>query len=520
MIDFFIDGVPVQAEKGETVIQAATRAGINIPSFCWHPHLSVPGNCRICMVEVEAEGGAWFDIACNMPVTKDMRVLTDSEKVRELRKDTMQFITLNHPVDCGICNKSGECLLQDHHYAHNGQPSLSRDAKTHATKFYPLSDRIMLDNERCIMCSRCVRFTDEVSKSHALGVINRGDHALIRPNTEVDFNYDPYSDNVIDICPVGALLSTELLDHARVWYLKSTQSVCPGCERGCNINIWHRKPEWKLNALSPRLNTSIDRVTPLENPDVNGPWTCNKARDLAKILERPRAEQPMVKGAPVSVENAVRAAASMIGMAKSAVALVSSWGSNEELAAYHSTLAGSFTNYVKADHLPVPGERIEDDVLIKADKNPNRFAARAMFDAMPDNATNALPSGTDLVLVWGEGASLDAVPTSARVILLGSYAHDDNNRADVFIPISVQTERNGHYTNFAGVISEFQQCFQKASTVSHATMLFEAIFSAMTGGGALAAAGVTEGGARNADMLLSSPTPTTPNNVMPQSGLN
>lgn len=518
MIEFFIDGVPCTAENGQTVIQAALAAGVRIPSFCWHPELSVPGNCRICMVEVEAEGGAWFDIACNMPVTKGMRVLTDSEKVRELRKDTMQFITLNHPVDCGICNKSGECLLQDHHYAYNGQPSLSRDSKTHATKFYPLSDRIMLDNERCIMCSRCVRFTDEISKSRALGVINRGDHSLIRPNEEVDFNDDPYSDNIVDICPVGALLSRQLLDHARVWYLKATPSICPGCERGCNINIWHRKPEWKLNALSPRLNNSIDRVTPLENPAVNGPWTCNKARDLSVILERPRAEQAMLVGVAASVEDSVRVAASLISQAKKAVALISSWGSNEELSVYHSTLAPSFTNYVKADHVPLPGERIEDDVLIKPDKNPNRFAARALFDAIPNDPSSAL-TAADLVLVWGEGAPIASIPASARVITLDSYASDDHARADVFIPISVQTERNGHYTNFEGTVSEFQQCFQKASGVSHAESLFEAILSAMAGGGAIAAAGVSESGAHNADMLLSAPTPTTPQTTLPNSGL-
>ena len=507
MIEFFIDGAPATAENGQTVIQAAAAAGVMIPSFCWHKHLSVPGNCRICMVEIEQDGGEpWFDIACNMPVTKGMRVLTDSAKVRELRQDIMQFITLNHPVDCGICNKSGECLLQDHHYAYNGQPSLSRDSKTHATKFYPLSNRIMLDNERCIMCSRCVRFTDEISKSHALGVLNRGDYSLIRPNSDVDFNDDPYSDNVIDICPVGALLSTELLDHARVWYLKDTPSVCPGCERGCNINIWHRKTEWKLNALSPRLNTSIDRVTPLDNPDVNGPWTCNKARDLAKILERPRAEQSMVKGVAVGLEEAVRAAGAIIATAKQGVALVSSWGSNEDLAAYHTTLAPSFTNYVKADHVPVPGERIEDDILIKADKNPNRFAARALFDALPNNAADAIPTGTDVVLVWGEGASLASVPSSARVILLSSYAHDDNARVDVFIPISVQTERNGHYTNFAGIVSEFQQCFQKASGVAHADALFEAMFSCMSGGEATLAEPLPS----NQRMMLSGPMPTVP----------
>ncbi len=477
MTEFFIDGQPVTAENGQTVIQAAHSAGILLPSFCWHPQLSVPGNCRICMVEVEDErgGDAWFDISCNMPVTKGMRVLTDSAKVRELRKDTMQFITLNHPVDCGICNKSGECLLQDHHYAYNGQASLSRDSKTHATKFFPLSKRIMLDNERCIMCSRCVRFTDEISKSHALGVVNRGDHALIRPSADVNFDDDPYSDNVIDICPVGALLSRNLLDHSRVWYLKATPSVCPGCERGCSINIWHRKDSWKLNALDPRLNTSIDRVTPLENPAVNGPWTCNKARDLSLIFERPRAIQPMINGADVALTDAVNAAAALIASAKNAVALISSWGSNEELTTYNATLAPSFTNYVKTDWVPMPAERIEDDVLIKADKNPNRFAARALFNAMPDDASQAFPANTDLVLVWGEGANLDAVPKSAKVIVLNSYAQPINNSAHVFIPISVQTERHGHYTNFEGTVTAFEQCFPKYTHVADADALFESL---------------------------------------------
>jgi NADH-quinone oxidoreductase subunit G len=181
MTEFFINGQPVTAGDNQTVMQAAKANGFFIPYFCWHPQLSVPGNCRICMVEVEADGGGWMDIACNMPVTKGMRVLTDSDKVRARRKETLQFITLNHPVDCGICDKAGECTLQDYHYEYNGSPSISRDAKVHATKHFPLSKRIVLDNERCIMCTRCVRFTREVSKTHALGVQSRGDHSLIRP---------------------------------------------------------------------------------------------------------------------------------------------------------------------------------------------------------------------------------------------------------------------------------------------------------------------------------------------------
>jgi NADH-quinone oxidoreductase subunit G len=475
MIEFFINGQPVQAEDNQTVMQAAKANGFFIPYFCWHPQLSVPGNCRICMVEVEAEGGGWMDIACNMPVTKGMRVLTDSDKVRARRKETLQFITLNHPVDCGICDKAGECTLQDYHYEYNGSPSISRDAKVHATKHYALSERIVLDNERCILCTRCVRFTREVSKTHALGVQNRGDHSLIRPVEDGAFENDPYSDNVIDICPVGALLSRPFLHKARVWYLKPTRSVCPGCERGCTVNIWHRKTEWKLKALDQKQNERIDRVTPLENPAANsnqGPWICNKGRDLAQIFERARAEQAMHKGRPVELQAAIDSARSLINAARNPVALVSSWASNEELAAFQATLAPRMACYVKPDWQPAAGERLEDDLLIRPDKNPNTAAARELYLGLPADAGATFPPECDLVLVWGEGFSFAQLPPKAKIVYLNSWLQPENGHADVFLPISVMTERGGHYTNFQGVVSAFEACFAKKPGVTDAEQLF------------------------------------------------
>jgi NADH-quinone oxidoreductase subunit G len=474
MLEFFINGQPVEAEEGQTVMQAARANGFFIPYFCWHPQLSVPGNCRICCVEIEAEGGGWLDIACNMPVTKGMRVLTDSERVLARRKETLQFITLNHPVDCGICDKAGECTLQDYHYQYNGSPSISRDAKVHATKHYPLSERIVLDNERCIMCTRCVRFTREISKSHALGVQNRGDHSLIRPVEDGAFERDAYSDNVIDICPVGALLSRPFLHKARVWYLEPTPSVCPGCERGCNIDLWHRKHEWKLQRLDPQQNARIDRVTPRENPAVNGPWICNKARDLAQIFERARAEQAMLKGQSVTLNGAIERARALIAAARQPVALVSSWGSNEELAAFQAALGARFSSHVKVDWLPAAGECVEDELLIKADKNPNTAAARALFPG-PVAARTAFEPATDLVLVWGEGFNFADLPAGAKIIYLNSWLQPENGHADVFIPISVMTERSGHYTNFAGVVSGFEPCFEKKPGVVDAQALFAAL---------------------------------------------
>ena len=170
---------------------------------------------------MQVEGRSWVEIACNMPVSEGLRVLTDSDAVKAYRKSILQLLTLNHPVDCGICDKAGECKLQDYHYAYNGAPSVSRDPKVRSTKFHALSERIVLDNERCILCSRCVRFTREISKSNALGITQRGDTSLVRAAEDRSFDADPYSDNVVDLCPVGALLSRSFLYKSRVWYLQA-----------------------------------------------------------------------------------------------------------------------------------------------------------------------------------------------------------------------------------------------------------------------------------------------------------
>jgi NADH-quinone oxidoreductase subunit G len=468
MPEILINGQKVEAGAGQTVLEAARAAGIFVPTFCWHPKLSTAGNCRMCLVEVEGRG---LDIACNMPVSPSMRVLTDSPDVRAHRKAMLQFITLNHPVDCGICDKAGECSLQDYHYAYNGQASLSVEPKVRATKYYNLSSRILLDNERCILCLRCTRFTHEISKSMALGVEHRGDVSVVRPVADRPLGEDPYSDNIVDLCPVGALQSRQFLHKTRVWYLKATPSVCPGCERGCTVQIWHRKPEWHLKALDPAQNTSIARVTPLENPAVNGPWICNKGRDLARIFERQRATEPMLGGNLVALESALEKARELIGAARHPVALVSNWGSNEELAAFQRFLGAVFNAYVKRDASPEPGERLEDDLLIRADKNPNTAAARALYADAPSQ----LPDGTDLVLVWGEGCDFGALPRGARVIFLNAYLAPENGHADVFLPISIQTERHGHYTNFQGVVSEFQPCFDTPAGAVDAESLFQAL---------------------------------------------
>ena len=240
------------------------------------------------------------------------------------------------------------------------------------------------------------------------------------------------------------------------------------------MQIWHRKPEWKLNALDARMNTRIERVTPLENPAVNGPWICNKGRDLAHIFERPRAGQPMLKGKPVDLESAIATTRDLIDGARHSVAFVSTWGSNEELAAFKLALGSRFEAYVKQDWTPQAGEPRQDDLLIRADKNPNGATAQELF-AKADDGVGRLAGDVDLVLVWGEGFDFARVPAGAKTIFLGSYLAPANGHADVFIPISIQTERPGHYTNFQGHVSGFEACFTKGPAVADAEALFVAI---------------------------------------------
>lgn len=474
MPEIFINGQAIEARDDQTVMQVAREHGIYIPYFCWHPNLSVVGNCRMCLVEVEGRG---LDISCNMPVSKGMKVFTNSEEVQAHRKAILQFITLNHPVDCGICDKAGECMLQDYHYEYSGQRSLSHDRKVRSTKYYNLSNRILLDNERCILCLRCTRFTHEVSKSMALGVERRGDISNIRPVEDRPLSEDPYSDNIVDICPVGALQSRQFLYKTRVWYLEPTRSVCPRCSRGCNIQVWHRKREWQLKALDPKQNDSVARITPFDNPEVNGPWICNVGRDLAQVFERARADEPMLKGRPVNLAAALDEARRIISSARHPVALVSNWGSNEELAAFKQYLGEVFHSYVKEDWRAEPGERIEDDLLIRADKNANSTKARELFGSDAPH----FPEGTDVVLVWGEGFDFGQLPPRAKIIFLNSYLQPENGHADVFFPVSTQLERSGSYTNFEGKASPFEPCFAKKDTVADAEVLFKSLAAPMRG---------------------------------------
>ena len=265
-----IDGKELDAPDGINLIQAAEKLGIEIPHYCYHPALSVVGNCRMCLVEVEK--APKLQIACNTRVTEGMVVHTANERVKRAQGSVLEFLLINHPIDCPVCDQAGECKLQDYYMDYDRQPSRFPLAKkNHKGKAIDIGSGVMLDQERCVLCARCTRFFDEVTHTSELAIFERGDHNRIDifPGREVD---NKYAGNVVDICPVGALTEKDFRFRMRVWYMHRTPSVCGGCERGCAIDVHHHRG--KIYRLKPRYN-----------PEVNRFWMCDEGRHAFPAMQ-------------------------------------------------------------------------------------------------------------------------------------------------------------------------------------------------------------------------------------------
>src|SRR5436309_8148262 len=298
-----IDGQRIEVPDGLTVIQAAERLGIEIPHYCWHPGLSIAGNCRMCLVEIEKNPK--LQIACNTRVADGMVVHTTSEKTKAAQRAVLEFLLINHPIDCPVCDQAGECKLQEYYMDYDRQRSrIPLPEKVHKKKAKPIGPLVILDQERCILCSRCVRFVDEVTHTSELAFYQRGDHVELdlAPGKVLD---NPYSGNVVDICPVGALTNRDFRFRARVWYLERTESVCGACANGCNIEFYQREDH-------------IYRFQPRENDAVNQYWMCDAGRTSYRALQgEGRLQQPLVRGAeefaPATWESVLGAVAARLG---------------------------------------------------------------------------------------------------------------------------------------------------------------------------------------------------------------
>src|SRR5436853_4130267 len=263
MPKFILNDQEVEAKPGQTIIQAADDHGMEIPHYCYHPDLPIDGNCRMCLVEVEKMPK--LTPACTTLVNDGMVVRSENERVKEAVRGVLEFLLINHPIDCPVCDQAGECKLQEYYMDYDRQRSrFPLPAKVRKKKAIPIGPLVMLDQERCILCARCTRFLDEVTHTSELAIYERGDHCEIElaPGKVLD---NPYSGNVVDICPVGALTSRDFRFRARVWYLERAESVCGACANGCNIEIYHREDR-------------IFRFQPRQNLAVNQYWMCDNGR--------------------------------------------------------------------------------------------------------------------------------------------------------------------------------------------------------------------------------------------------
>lgn len=460
MPNLTIDGKTVEVEPGTTVIQAAEKLGIELPRYCYHPGLSIVGQCRICLVEIEKMPK--LQVACYTPVTDGMVVHTQSEKALRARKDVLEMLLLNHPLDCPVCDQAGECWLQEYYMRIGQYDSKMIEDKVKKDKALDLGPHVMLDQERCILCTRCVRFCDEISKSHELGIFQRGDHAELAPYPGKRLD-NLYSVNTVDICPVGALTEKDFRFEARVWYLEATNSICPGCSTGCNIAV-HTNTERTHHAHGRR----VVRLKPRYNPEVNQWWMCDLGRYSFKSVDDPsRLTAPMLRQGEQWIETtwevAIEAVAQKI---KSTTADgVGLWASpqltNEDLFVLRKFAGRLGLTRVAAVLAPLE-KPVSDNFLIKEDHNPNtRGVGLVGFPTETKASTDLLQQAADgklaVLLIFSHDltqsfaaqevtSALAKVPT---VIFIGPNRNATSAAAHFILPAAAWPELDGTFTNFA-----------------------------------------------------------------------
>ena len=454
-----VDGKQIEFKQGQTVIAAAKAAGITIPHFCWHPSLSVSGNCRVCLVEIEKMPK--LAIACSTFAADGMVVQTHSPKALEARNAVMEFILINHPLDCPICDEAGECKLQEYAYANGKGESRFEEMKVRKEKRVQLGPYIKFDGDRCIMCSRCIRFSDEIAKKNQLTFVKRGDSVTITTFPGESFD-NPYTLNTTDICPVGALTNQDFRFKSRVWEMSNTSSVCIGCSRGCNSEIWVR-------------NNEILRLTPRQNDDVNSYWMCDNGRlnTFKNVNAANRIDGAFIRKEgqlrKATIEEAVSVAAKSLKDYKSSeIAFVgSAYATCEDnflLLKLAKQLGAAHIDFLRHT---IPGD--QDDILIREDKTPNTLGAELVGIKPSTNGLNmeGILRGIKEARIKALYVMEDDIASSidefeqiaARLDLLVVHSTNENKTtslADVVLPASAYAEKHGTFVNFKGRVQRIR----------------------------------------------------------------
>jgi NADH-quinone oxidoreductase subunit G len=468
MIKIYIDDKPVETGEGTTIFQSARQAGIHIPHLCYHPAFPPEGTCRICLVEIE--GIPKLELACSTQVRDGMKISTKSEKVIEARKGVLEFLLADHPLDCPICDQAGDCKLQDYYEEYGLSDNRYDETKERRAKKIEIGKNLIHDQERCVLCRRCVRFLREVTHTSEMGVFERGIHTEvdILEGKPVDNNY---SGNLAQLCPVGAITDTDFRFKTRNWFLKKGESICPQCSRGCSISIesisaFHRFPVPKR----------VYRITARENKSVNGNWICDIGRYSYAYLDQSRLDDYIVnnnsRNEDKEGENPLTILAKKIKEFRtwkktSKIALLlSSWLTNEELYLLKKIFADDL-GAEKIYFIDLP-EKEGDDLLLTGDRNPNTRGAREIgFDVKPfdpqdlsdsqDMLLAFIPFTTDPHPLMESKAVLEKVEMK---FLFSPYSGEQSDLFDIVIPTRLIAEKEGSLINVDGTIQSFNPALE------------------------------------------------------------
>jgi len=464
-----IDGRAIEVPLGTSVIEAANRLGIFIPHYCYHPGLSVAGSCRMCLVKVEK--APKLQIACYTPATDGLVVSTTDNEVTVARQAILEFLLANHPLDCPVCDQAGECKLQEFYMQFGRYDSTLLEDKHKKHKALPVGPHIILDSERCILCSRCTRFVDDVTHTHELGIFERGVHSELLPVQSANVD-NAYSGCLADICPVGALTDRDFRFKVRVWYLEATPSVCHGCARNCAIEI-------HTNRHRPHHNDGklVARYKPRFNPAVNGYWMCDAGRYSYKQIEGDgRLLHPVFAsaGAQEHVDWAAALARADDIVANSdpdSTAVIATPAlSNEELWAVRKLLARGLKIATIAHVCPADPEGIDDDLLRRADTFPNSFGAGEILKdegiraiTVKDVLNSAKEREFQSLIVIGGGLERrfasdflhEAFAGTASIVAIQSHQSAITDCATIALPMCTYAETDGTICNFLGHVQRF-----------------------------------------------------------------
>jgi NADH-quinone oxidoreductase subunit G len=486
-----------------TMIQACEQAQTDVPHYCYHPKLPIAGNCRMCLVEfgtpalgpdrkqvLNPDGTPKIiksprpAIACATPVSPGMEIYTDTPGVKQMREGVLEFLLINHPLDCPICDQAGECKLQEYSADYGQSASRFVEPKVHKPKAVDLGPRIVLDDERCILCTRCIRFTRDVVGDDALGIVNRGSYNTLAayPGKAFDNNYTL---NTVDLCPVGALTSKDFRFQMRVWFLKETRSICTSCAAGCNILIGSREGK-------------IYRYTPRENDAVNGPWMCDYGRLNYRWIGREERlsevsnQKSVVSGKKTTWTTALGGIADKLKRtpAGSVAIIASARQTNEELWLLSKLKAklGALS-----DSVPRQGEG--DKLLVSADKNPNANGAQLTGIAASPMGTN-LPKITDgirsgkikTLIVFGEDVTKNGIGAELldklELLVVSDILPNATTRLSHYLlPGGAHAEKRGTFTNTKGRVQKFMKAVEPPGDARPEWEFLNELVSNVTGQG-------------------------------------